>query len=252
MDQRKKIVIPNFGKETLRPRTSKDWTRTGKRDGSQIMGILNKITPENLVVLSRKLVDFVHTQPGETNRLVAAIARKSYKEPKFSETYAKLCFTIEQEVPLFRKMVVEKLQYDANNVLSECAKSAELVDKHQAFGIFIFLGELFNVRIYPKEKVHQLVNTLFKARTRTEIEVKLECVCKLLATVGEKFDVGASKRLVHIYFQRVNKNKGKKLLCSRVKYALRELVELRENAWKPRKADNRPKLMNDIHEEARN
>ena len=97
-----------------------------------------------------------------------------------------------------------------------------------------------------------MVNTLLKAKTRAEIEIKLECVCKLLANVGEQLDVGASKRLVHFYFQRVNKNKGKKKLCSRVKYALRELVELRENKWKPRKADNRPKLINDIHEEARN
>ena len=63
--------------------------RTCKRDGSQVVGILNKISPENIVALSRQLVDFVHIQPGETNKLVVAVARKSYKEPKFSETYAK-------------------------------------------------------------------------------------------------------------------------------------------------------------------
>ena len=97
-----------------------------------------------------------------------------------------------------------------------------------------------------------MVNTLFKAKTRDAIELQLECVCKLLATVGEKFDVGASKRRVDMYFQRVDKNKNKKKICSRVKFALRDLVELRENAWKPRKADSRPKLIKDIHEEAKN
>ena len=65
MDQRKKIVIPNFGDETLPPSTSNDWTRTRERDRftSQVLGILNQIMPENLVVLSHKLVDVVHTQP---------------------------------------------------------------------------------------------------------------------------------------------------------------------------------------------
>ena len=256
MDQRKKIVIPNFGNETLLPRTSNDWTRTRERDGfmSEVLGILNRITPENLLVLSHKLVEVVHSQPSRSKELVVAIAKKAYTESKFSETYAKLCVAIEPEVPWFRTMVVGYLQHDANSILDECAKSvesAESVDRHRAFGVFTFLGELFNVKIYPLDKVHEYVNTLFAAKSRAAIEIQLECVCKLLATVGEKFDVGASKRRVNVYFQRVDKNKDKIKLCSRVKFALRGLVELRENAWKPRKADSKPKLIKDIHEEAR-
>ena len=95
------------------------------------------------------------------------------------------------------------------------------------------------------------MNTLFTAKTRDAIELQLECVCKLLAIVGEKFDVGASKRRVTWYFQLVERNKNKKMICPRVKFALRDLLELRENAWKPRKADSRPKLLKDIHEEAK-
>ena len=188
---RKIINIPNFGNETLRS-ISNDWTRAREKDEfmSQIRGILNRLTPEKLAVLSHKLVNVVHTEPGRSKEIVIAIATKAYAEPKFSETYAKLCVLIEREVPLFSTRLVGYLQNDANNIVDECAESADIkmVDKKRAFGIVTFLEELFNVKIYPKEKVHQLVNTLFAAKTRAAIEVQLECVCKLLTTVGKNIN----------------------------------------------------------------
>ena len=194
MDQRKRITIPNFGQETLPPRTSNDWTRRRgdeERDSftSQVLGILNRLAPENLVLLSQKLVDVVRTQPGRSKEMVVAIARKAYSETKFCKTYAQLCVAIEQAVPLFRTMVVGQLQYDANSILDECGQSAESANRHRAFGIVTFLGALYNVKIYPLQKVHELVNALFRAKTRAAIEVQcanssLLETCELLLSAG--------------------------------------------------------------------
>ena len=43
LDGSARFVIPNFSKETFRPRTSNDWTRTGKRDGSELMNWITQI-----------------------------------------------------------------------------------------------------------------------------------------------------------------------------------------------------------------
>ena len=89
---------------------------------------------------------------------------------------------------------------------------------------FLVLEKPFST-IYPQQKVHQLVNHLFRAKTRAAIEVQLECARKLLTTVGGNFDVGKSKRGVNSYF-RVEKNRNKKRICSPVKFALKDLVAL--------------------------
>ena len=54
------------------------------------------------------------------------------------------------------------------------------------------------------------------------------------------------------YFEKIGKIIAAKKISSRVIFMLRDLVELRDNKWVPRREDNyNPKTIDQIHKEAR-
>lgn len=53
-----------------------------------------------------------------------------------------------------------------------------------------------------------------------------------------------------IYFQQMKEIVSEKKTSSRVRFMLQDAIELRENNWVPRRAENNPKTIQQIHLEA--
>ena len=55
--------------------------------------------------------------------------------------------------------------------------------------------------------------------------------------------------MVDEYFQKLNEIIKEKKLSSRVTYAIKNVIELRENKWIPRRTVDTPRTLKEIHKE---
>jgi len=81
----------------------------------------------------------------------------------------------------------------------------------------------------------------------------IECLCKLLATVGRPLDqsVAKTRPLMEVYFQRIDALSKSAALDSRLRFLLKDLIDLRNNQWVERRKKEGPKTIDEIHREAR-
>lgn len=87
-------------------------------------------------------------------------------------------------------------------------------------------------------------------------EDKLECLCKLLTTIGAKLEESAGewKNELRESFQHMQMIVDKKTpnvkISSRVRFMLQDVLDLRKSRWIPRHTDANPKTMGQIQKEA--
>ena len=83
----------------------------------------------------------------------------------------------------------------------------------------------------------------------------LECLCKMMPTIGRKLDQGEAVKLMDQYFERMKKLRSlptctsqKDGLPSRIKFLIQDCIELRANQWQPRQCqlDSAPKTINEL------
>lgn len=121
--------------------------------------------------------------------------------------------------------------------------------KRQTLGNMRFIGELFKLGLLRDQVMHSCIGTLLKSKD----EEKLECLCRLLTTIGKDLDTEnptAKKKLATTFAELEKIVKGRSV-SSRVRFAIQDLIELRQNMWRPRRANNDPKTIEQIHKEAR-
>lgn len=81
-------------------------------------------------------------------------------------------------------------------------------------------------------------------------EERLECLCKLLTTVGKELE-GKRENLNPIFTKMkeiVDKKHGK--VSSRIRFMLQDVMDLRKSGWVPRRQDSNPKTIDQIQKEA--
>lgn len=84
-------------------------------------------------------------------------------------------------------------------------------------------------------------------------EERLECLCKLLTTVGKELEVNKKCDISPIFNtmkEIVDKKHGK--ISSRVRFMIQDVIDLRKNKWVPRRQDLNPKTIDQIQKEAEN
>ena len=90
-------------------------------------------------------------------------------------------------------------------------------------------------------------------------EESLECLCRLVTTVGQNLDIETKSRLakgpvqglcdMSNYFKEMNKLVNDKKTSSRVRFLLQDVVDLERNGWRKRREDAGPKTIDQIHKE---
>ncbi|KAF4529254.1 hypothetical protein B566_EDAN017495, partial [Ephemera danica] len=84
-------------------------------------------------------------------------------------------------------------------------------------------------------------------------EESLECVCKLLTTIGKELETRVEKKIkvdLSRHFQRMQSIVDARKTSSRIRFMLQDVMELRANKWQPRRGDLNPKTMGEIAKEA--
>ncbi|GFO36017.1 eukaryotic translation initiation factor 4 gamma, partial [Plakobranchus ocellatus] len=106
-----------------------------------------------------------------------------------------------------------------------------------------FIEELFKLNMLTENIMHDCIFRLLKAKD----DESLLSLSILIITVGSILDTGKAKQRMDQYFALMSRIAEK---CKpRVKFALKDVIELRQNNWVPRKEQPRPKKIDDIRED---
>ncbi|XP_037977834.2 eukaryotic translation initiation factor 4 gamma 1 isoform X4 [Plutella xylostella] len=247
-------------------------------------GILNKLTPQKFDTLMDRVKGLEINTQQRLVRVIDLVFEKAIEEPNFSEAYAAMCNKLYKlKVPAdnasspdqcvnFRALIINKCQQqfvtgkvDENAIklekeLSECtdpAKRKELAVllneenrrmRMRSVGNVRFIGELYKLKMLTSKIMVFCMNHLIDKLE----EEKLECLCKLLTTIGEQVEGEVREQLDAVFkkMQDIVERKSNKI-SSRVRFMLQDVIELRRRRWLIKSVvDSQPKMMDQIQKEA--
>ncbi|XP_058493906.1 eukaryotic translation initiation factor 4 gamma 1-like [Solea solea] len=243
--------------------------------------ILNKLTPQKFQKLIEKMRELMIDTEERLKGAIDLIFEKAISEPHFSVTYAKMCHCLmELKVSSsrtpgvnadFHKLLINHCQKEfekdkrddeilkkKQRVLEACKNEdkrqhlkeelEEARDKarRRSLGNMKFIGELFRLKMLKEPIMHKCVKILLKKHD----EEPLECLCKLLSTIGKDLDHLKAKSHIDKYFNQIDKIIKERKTSSRIRFKLLDLMDLRKSNWVPRRGDQGPKTIDQIHQEA--
>lgn len=241
------------------------WVRTDTATQDEVegilrnaQGILNKLTIEHFDSLSDKIKELITTQDLLVG-VIDLIFAKALKEAHFSTMYADLCLKLSKQVPNFdekenfRRLLLTKCQQEfersskGNLVIpeelpQEEKEFLEIKFKKMALGNIRFIGELFKKGILPERIMHACIKSLL-TDLENPIEEEVESLCKLITTIGKMIDVPKYNDQMEDYFNTLNGIATNMNASSRTRFMARDLVDLRSNAWVPRRKENEAKSL---------
>ncbi|CAF4430739.1 unnamed protein product [Rotaria socialis] len=237
--------------------------------------LLNKLTPEKFDKLADDLANpsFGIDSPHLLKGVILLIFDKALAEPTYCALYAELCRRLDRDAPnfepadapirTFRRLLLAKCEYEfenrillgqstTNNNIDEDMSplEARTQARKKAIGNIKLIGELGKLDLVSEAILHKCLKTLLKRGTNENLSERcedLECLKKIIQTVGRKLDQGQGKNLMDQYLDRIKKIQTQNDLPLRVKFILQDIIDLRANHWVPRLAfmDKETKLTDD-------
>lgn len=226
----------------------------------KVRGILNKLTPEKFQKLSDDLLKLDLNSSKILNGVILLIFDKALDEPKYSSMYAQLCKRIEKELEIdidktksstflqillnvCRDKFENRVQYSEKIINSELALTDDLeekknVAKQKILGNVKFIGELYKLDMLGEPHLHKMLRSLFTNKSGASTEKNcedMECLAQLIKTCGKNLDTELGKQLMEQYFDRMEQYSLSSRFPPRIRFLLRDLIELRKNNWTPRK-----------------
>ncbi|XP_029111212.1 eukaryotic translation initiation factor 4 gamma 1 isoform X2 [Scleropages formosus] len=247
----------------------------------RVRSILNKLTPQMFQQLMKQVTELTIDTEERLKGVIDLIFEKAISEPNFSVAYANMCRCLmglkvsTTDKPgttvNFRKLllnrcqkefekdkdddeVFEKKQKELDAATGEEEKQRlkeeleEAKDKarRRSLGNIKFIGELFKLRMLTEPIMHDCIVKLLKNHD----EESLECLCRLLSTIGKDLDFEKAKPRMDQYFNQMEKIIKERKTSSRIRFMLQDVLDLRRNNWVPRRGDQGPKTIEQIHKEA--
>ncbi|XP_055958562.1 eukaryotic translation initiation factor 4 gamma 1-like isoform X2 [Patella vulgata] len=277
--------IHHFGYElntvTSKPVCNMDLsnTKTTKEIYKHVNGILNELTPGNFKTLSKEVQELNIDTETRLKGVTDLIFEKAVSEPAFSVAYANLCRDLMQHVKVpsdskpgekidCRVILLTKCQRefekdkdldletgqkkidegdseDVKKQLQEEMEIAVTTARRRSIANIRFLGELFQLTMFTKTAVRDCVSKLLQSKD----EINLECLSILLTIIGKELDTVTTKSEIDQYFQEIQEIVTEKKTSSRVRFMLQDVIDLRSCNWVPRREDNNPKTIDQIHKE---
>ncbi|XP_030077927.1 eukaryotic translation initiation factor 4 gamma 3 isoform X6 [Microcaecilia unicolor] len=248
----------------------------------KVRSILNKLTPQMFNQLMKQVTDLTVDTEERLKGVIDLVFEKAIDEPSFSVAYGNMCRCLATlKVPMadkpgntvnFRKLllnrcqkefekdkadddVFEKKQKELESATTPEEKTRlqdeleEAKDKarRRSIGNIKFIGELFKLKMLTEAIMHDCVVKLLKNHD----EESLECLCRLLTTIGKDLDFEKAKPRMDQYFNQMEKIVKERKTSSRIRFMLQDVIELRLCNWISRRADQGPKTIEQIHKEAK-
>ncbi|KAG5847740.1 hypothetical protein ANANG_G00129420 [Anguilla anguilla] len=247
----------------------------------QVRSVLNKLTPQMFQPLMKQVSELAIDTTERLKGVIDLVFEKAISEPNFSVAYANMCRCLtglkvptaeKQTVTVnFRKLLLNRCQMefekDKDNDqifeqkqkemeaaateeerqrLKEELEEAREMARRRSLGNIKFIGELFKLKMLTEAIMHDCVVKLLKSHD----EESLECLCRLLTTIGKDLDFQKAKPRMDQYFTQMEKIIKERKTSSRIRFMLQDVLDLRQNCWVPRRSDQGPKTIQQIHKEA--
>jgi translation initiation factor 4G len=242
----------------------------------QLKSILNKLTPQNFDKLFEQVkevnIDNVSTLTG----VISQIFDKALMEPTFCEMYANFCshlavvlpdFSEDNEKITFKRLLLNKCQEEFERGEREEAEADKTEEegevkqtkeereekrvkaRRRMLGNIRLIGELYKKRMLTERIMHECIKKLL-GNYESPDEENIEALCKLMSTIGEMIDHPKAKEHIDAYFDRMRSLSTSQLISSRVRFLLRDSIDLRKNKWQQRRKVDGPKKIDEVHRDA--
>ncbi|XP_057532324.1 eukaryotic translation initiation factor 4G-like isoform X2 [Amaranthus tricolor] len=240
----------------------------------RLKAILNKLTPQNFNKLFAQVkevnIDNVVTLSG----VISQIFDKALTEPTFCEMYANFCHHLASELPdlsvddekiTFKRLLLNKCQeeFERNEREEEEANKADgdieqteeereqkrLNTRRRMLGNIRLIGELYKKRMLTERIMHECIKKLL-GQYQNPDEENIEALCKLMSTIGVMIDHYKAKEHMDAYFDIMGQLSNNMKLSSRVRFMLKDAIDLRKNKWQQRRKVEGPKKIEEVHRDA--
>lgn len=154
-------------------------------------------------------------------------------------TFETLLIRVCQDKFINRTQYSEKIISDsANNDIDE--EERRYIAKQKILGNVKFIGELYKLEILNAATLHKMLEQLLdkKSRSHPSLEDRcedMECLSQIFRTCGKQLDTEKSKNLIDQYFDIMEHKSISSKYPPRIRFLLRDIIELRKDGWKPRK-----------------
>ncbi|XP_072465273.1 eukaryotic translation initiation factor 4 gamma 3 isoform X7 [Notamacropus eugenii] len=248
----------------------------------KVRSILNKLTPQMFNQLMKQVAELTVDTEERLKGVIDLVFEKAIDEPSFSVAYANMCrCLVTLKVPMadkpgntvnFRKLLLNRCQKEFekdkadDDVFEKKQKELEAATapeektrlhdeleeakdkaRRRSIGNIKFIGELFKLKMLTEAIMHDCVVKLLKNHD----EESLECLCRLLTTIGKDLDFEKAKPRMDQYFNQMEKIVKERKTSSRIRFMLQDVIDLRLCNWVSRRADQGPKTIEQIHKEAK-
>ncbi|XP_022106405.1 eukaryotic translation initiation factor 4 gamma 2-like [Acanthaster planci] len=244
----------------------------------RVRGILNKLTPEKFDKLVLELLNVGIDSKVVLKGIILLVFDKALEEPKYSAVYAQLCKRLDEDAPsfeppgstsrTFRRLLINKCQDEFENRSQAFAafenKNGNLtpdeeeqrhITKQKMLGNIQFIGELGKLEMLHESILHKCIKQLLYKRSSETFREKaedLECLCKIMNTVGRRLDHDKARSWMDQYFERMTRFSEAPELPARIRFMLQDCLELRRNNWVLRHCAvvQGPRTIRQIHQDA--
>ncbi|KAI4356582.1 hypothetical protein L6164_000597 [Bauhinia variegata] len=241
----------------------------------QLKAILNKLTPQNFDKLFEQVKAVNIDNAVGLTGVISQIFEKALMEPTFCEMYANFCLLLASELPdfsednekiTFKRLLLNKCQeefergereqeeankIDEGEVEQSAVKREEkrVKARRRMLGNIRLIGELYKKKMLTERIMHECIRKLL-GQYEDPDEEDVEALCKLMSTIGEMIDHPKAKEHMDSYFERMKLLSNNMNFSSRVRFMLKDAIDLRKNKWQQKRKVEGPKKIEEVHRDA--
>lgn len=235
----------------------------------KVKGILNKLTPEKFERLLSQLIPLI-TGYEVLQDTIKQVFENAIAQPTFVAMYADLCAELDAALPefegpqgleSFKKMLANTCQeeYEATEAARDAARQlsgeereeADRQAKQRLLGNVRLIAELFKKGMVNDRIMLLILADLLGPPDDEPGEDPLEAACEMLTIAGATLDGHErSKPRLEAAFAHLNRLSNSKTYPTRIRFVVKDVLDLRAQHWVNRRETFTAKKLEDIRIEA--